>query len=53
MFSLIFNPLIIDLLNPHFYKTLDPIGCIFLHAKPATANLVKYSHPHLPGDLYT
>ncbi len=38
--------LILHLLTPHFYKTLDLIGCnVLLHAELPTKTLVNYSPP--------
>ncbi len=39
----------LDILNPHFYKTLDLIGSNFLsRAEQSTENLVKYHPPPSP-----
>ncbi len=44
-------PLMLNFLTPHFYKSLDPIGSIFVRVLyPGTENLMKYTPPPPPPE---
>ncbi len=45
-------PLILNFLTPHFYKSLDPIGSIFVHVLYlGTENFMKYPPKTTPLDI--